>query len=326
FIALSGLRHAPVDASAAAALLSGTRAAVGVAMARAPHPRARVAWHALDLDAVRDRLDREGEPAATVAEQAAARLRAVADRAGRVPVLAPAFWSWELARAVRGELDDPLTPVLAVGSAASAILGSVVDALLVVGALDLNALVGGFQRLRAERALSGLLAEQTQKARIFEESGRAGLPRIVDASRLHPGHVIELKTDDVVPADARLLWEDGLEVDESALTGESLPVDKSVDPAPKAPVAERYCMVFEGTTVVAGRARAVVVDTGDHTESARAVALAARTPAAAGVQARLQELTRKALPLTLAGGAAVTGLSLLRGAPVRQAVAGGVSV
>ncbi|MFE1587637.1 HAD-IC family P-type ATPase [Streptomyces sp. NPDC058737] len=368
---LLGMRHAPVDASAALALLSGTRAALGVAMARAPHPRPRVAWHALDPDDVRERLEREREPEPTVLEQATARLRAAADRAGRVPVLAPVRWSWQLARAVRGELDDPLTPVLAVGSAASAILGSVVDALLVVGALDLNALVGGFQRLRAERALSGLLAEQKQKARLAggpgpgngpagsdpageygatgrpgagsRETGRAAAPEgrpagsgaefaaegdpwIVDAAKLHPGHVIELKADDVVPADARLLWEDGLEVDESALTGESLPVDKCVDPAPRAPVAERYCMVFEGTTVVAGRARAVVVDTGDHTEAARAVALAARTPSAAGVQARLQELTRKALPLTLAGGAAVTGLSLLRGAPIRQAVAGGVSV
>lgn len=331
---LLGMRHAPVDASAALALLSGSRAALGVATARAPHPRARVAWHALDPDDVRERLEREREPEPTAVEQATARVRAAADRAGRVPVLAPVRWSWQLARAVRGELDDPLTPVLAVGSAASAILGSVVDALLVVGALDLNALVGGFQRLRAERALSGLLAEQKQKARVTEEqfgpdsarSAPEGEPRIVDAAKLHPGHVIELKADDVVPADARLLWEDGLEVDESALTGESLPVDKSVDPAPRAPVAERYCMVFEGTTVVAGRARAVVVDTGDHTEAARAVALAARTPSAAGVQARLQELTRKALPLTLAGGAAVTGLSLLRGAPIRQAVAGGVSV
>ncbi|CAL9444405.1 HAD-IC family P-type ATPase [Streptomyces sp. enrichment culture] len=337
---LLGMRHAPVDASAAVALLSGTRAALGVAMARAPRPRPRVAWHALEPDAVRDRLEREGTPEPTATEQAAARLRAAADRAGRVRVLAPARWSWQLGRAVRGELDDPLTPVLAVGSAASAILGSVVDALLVVGALDLNALVGGFQRLRAERALSGLLAEQKQKARVAEEPSREtgellaqeeefgseGEPRIMDAAKLYPGHVIELKADDVVPADARLLWEDGLEVDESALTGESLPVDKCVDPVPRAPVAERYCMVFEGTTVVAGRARAVVVDTGDHTEAARAVALAARTPSAAGVQARLQELTRKALPLTLAGGAAVTGLSLLRGAPVRQAVAGGVSV
>ncbi|WP_031038080.1 cation-translocating P-type ATPase [Streptomyces sp. NRRL F-5650] len=386
---LLGMRHAPVDASAGVALLSGTRAALGVAMARAPRPRPRVAWHALDPDAVRERLEREREPEPTVVEEAVARLRTAAGRAGRVRVLAPARWSWQLARAVRGELDDPLTPVLAVGSAASAILGSVVDAMLVVGALDLNALVGGFQRLRAERALSGLLAEQKQKARLTEDlapvngrngrgahgaAGAAGAgeyagaggtggeggpapvapapspdggtappagdgppeaageapargePWIVDAAKLHPGHVIELQADDVVPADARLLWEDGLEVDESALTGESLPVDKCVDPAPRAPVAERYCMVFEGTTVVAGRAGAVVVDTGDHTEAARAVALAARTPSAAGVQARLQELTRKALPLTLAGGAAVTGLSLLRGAPVRQAVAGGVSV
>ncbi|MET9776912.1 cation-translocating P-type ATPase [Streptomyces sp. NPDC006367] len=339
---LPGLRHAPVDAGAAAALLSGARAALGVAAARAPHPRPRVAWHALDVADVRDRLERESEPEPTLVEQATGRVREAAERAGRVRVLAPARWSWQLARAVRGELDDPLTPVLAVGSAASAILGSVVDAALVVGALDLNALVGGFQRLRAERALSGLLAEQKQKARVTEErpaestgerpaeSAEApsaeGEPRIVDAAKLHPGHVIELKADDVVPADARLLWEDGLEVDESALTGESLPVDKCVDPAPKAPVAERHCMVFEGTTVVAGRARAVVVDTGEHTEAARAVALAARTPSAAGVQARLQELTRKALPLTLAGGAAVTALSLLRGAPIRQAVSGGVSV
>ncbi|MFC7010572.1 HAD-IC family P-type ATPase [Streptomyces viridiviolaceus] len=325
---LPGLRHAPVDASAAAALFSGTRAALGVAAARAPHPRPRVAWHALDPVGVRERLDREGEPELSATEQLTARLRAAAGRAGRQPALAPLKWTWQLGRAVRGELDDPLTPVLAVGSAAEAILGSVMDALLVVGALDLNALVGGFQRLRAERALAGLLAEQKQKARVADEETHdpSAEPRVVDAAKLHPGNIIELKTDDVVPADARLLWEDGLEVDESALTGESLPVDKSVDPAPHAPVAERYCMVFEGTTVVAGRAQAVVVDIGDHTEAARAVSLAARTPAAAGVQARLQELTRKALPLTLAGGAAVTGLSLLRGAPIRQAVSGGVSV
>ncbi|MFF4028510.1 HAD-IC family P-type ATPase [Streptomyces sviceus] len=321
--AIPGLRHAPVDAAAAAALFTGTRAALRVAAASPPHPRPRVAWHALHPDDVRDRLEQEAPPEPTLVEQTTARVRTATDTVVRLPVLAPARWSAQLARAVRGELDDPLTPVLAVGSAASAILGSAMDALLVVGALDLNALVGGLQRLRAERALSGLLAQQKQKARVAEEGAE---PHVVDAARLSPGDVIELTLDDVVPADARLLWEDGLEVDESALTGESLPVDKSTDPSPRAPVAERHCMVFEGTTVVAGNARAVVVDTGDRTEAARAVALAARTPAAAGVQARLQELTRKALPLTMAGGAAVTGLALVRGTPLRQAVSGGVAV
>lgn len=297
---LPGLRHAPVDAGAASALLSGVRAALGVAAARAPHPRPRVHWHELGADEARDRLARE--PADdTGADALTTRVRKAAKGVAGHPAAAPVRWSYRLGRAVRSELQDPLTPVLAVGSAASAILGSVVDALLVVGALDLNALVGGLQRLRAERALSGLVAEQKQKARLVPSQAEApaGGTRTVEAGRLRPGHVIQLKADDVVPADARLLWQEGLEVDESALTGESLPVEKQTDPTPHAAVADRRCMVFEGTTVVAGEARAVVVDTGDRTEAARAVHLAARTPPAGGVQARLQELSRKALPLTL---------------------------
>ncbi|MFF7163600.1 HAD-IC family P-type ATPase [Streptomyces sp. NPDC008086] len=320
-----GLRHTPVDVSATWALLTGTRAALGVATARAPHPRPRVAWHELEHTEVRERLEHEPGPERTVPEQATGRARKTLQAMGRHRVFAPLAAPVQLARAVRGELDDPLTPVLAVGSAAEAILGSVVDALLVVGALDLNALVGGIQRMRAERALSGLLAKQTQKARVTAEEPEAR-PHLVDAAKLSPGDLIELRADDVVPADARLVWEDGLEVDESALTGESLAADKGVDPTPDAAVPDRSCMVFEGTTVVAGEARAVVVDTGERTEAARAVALAARTPPSAGVQARLRELTDKALPWTLAGGAGVTALSLLRGTPVRRAVSGGVAV
>ncbi|MBT2435129.1 cation-translocating P-type ATPase, partial [Streptomyces sp. ISL-22] len=320
-----GLRHTPVDVSAAWALLTGTRAALGVAAARAPHPRPRVAWHELEPTEVRDRLEHEEGPEPTLSEQLTDSARKTLRTMGQKRVFAPLSGPLRLARAVRGELDDPLTPVLAVGSAAEAILGSVVDALLVLGALDLNALVGGIQRMRAERALSGLLAKQKQKARVTAQETSAR-PRVVDAAKLRPGDVIELRADDVVPADARLLWEDGLEVDESALTGESLPAAKATDPTPQAPVPDRRCMVFEGTTVVAGEARAVVVDTGERTEAARAVSLAARRPPSAGVQARLRELTDKALPLTLAGGAGVTALSLLRGAPVRQAVSGGVAV
>ncbi|MFG1671133.1 HAD-IC family P-type ATPase [Streptomyces sp. Y7] len=321
----SGLRQTPVDASAAWSLLTGARAAVGVAVARAPHPRPRVAWHELEHTEVRERLEEASGPEPTLREQVTDRTREVVRTMGRKPVFAPLSGPLRLAGAVRDELDDPLTPVLAVGSAAEAILGSVLDALLVVGALDLNALVGGVQRMRAERALSGLLAKQKRKARVTGEDARSR-PHLVDAAKLGPGDTIELRVDDVVPADARLVEEDGLEVDESALTGESLPADKAIDPTPDAAVPDRRCMVFEGTTVVAGQARAVVVDTGDHTEAARAVALAARRPPSAGVQARLRELTDKALPLTLAGGAGVTALSLLRGTPIRRAVSGGVAV
>ncbi|GHD98485.1 hypothetical protein GCM10010339_05850 [Streptomyces alanosinicus] len=148
----------------------------------------------------------------------------------------------------------------------------------------------------------------------------------VAAGRLAPGDVIELYTGDVVPADARLLESDDLEVDESSLTGESLPTSKQVDATPQASVADRHCMVFEGTTVVAGYGRAVVVGTGDETEAGRAAHLASHARQAPGVQARLHQLTGQMLPFTLLGGAAVTGLSLLRGRPVRQAVRGGLAV
>lgn len=317
-------RHAPVNTAAAGALLSGWAEAVGVARATPPEPRLHVPWHALEPHEARDRLsshatDAEPRGLALLAD----RSRRRAARLARTPAAAPARWTWQAAGAVRRELDDPLTPVLATGALASALLGSLVDALLVVGAMDLNAVAGGLQRLRAEQALARLAARQQPKARRQDARRRT---TTVDAVRLRPGDRISLAAGDVVPADARLLEVDGLEVDESALTGESLPVAKDVDATPGAPVSGRTCMVFEGTTVVAGRSVALVVDTGDRTEAGRAVALAARTPPPAGVQARLQELTRKALPVTLTGGALVTGLSLLRGSPLRQAVSGGVAV
>jgi cation-transporting ATPase I len=317
-------RHAPVNIAAANALLTGWLEAVRVARATPPPPRLHIPWHALEPHEARQRLrrahrDEEPRGLALLAD----RSRRQAARVAGHPVVAPARWTWQAAGAVRRELDDPLTPVLATGAVASALLGSLVDALLVVGAMDLNAVTGGLQRMRAEQALARLAARQQPKARKQDSRKRTVT---VDATRLRPGDEISLGAGDVVPADARLLDVDGLEVDESALTGESLPVGKAVEATPGVPVAQRTCMVFEGTTVVAGRATALVVDTGDRTEAGRAVTLAARTPPPAGVQARLQELTRKALPVTFTGGAAVTGLSLLRGSPVRRAVSGGVAV
>jgi cation-transporting ATPase I len=134
-----------------------------------------------------------------------------------------------------------------------------------------------------------------------------------------------LVAPDVVPADARVLVAEDLEVDESLLTGESLPVDKQVDPV-GATDTERASMLFEGSTIVAGHARAIVVATGVGTAAHRAISAVIDVESAAGVQARLRELTAKVLPLTLAGGAAVTGLAMIRRASLRQAVADGVAI
>ncbi|HKN98309.1 MAG TPA: cation-translocating P-type ATPase, partial [Pseudonocardiaceae bacterium] len=275
-------------------------------------------WHALTADEALRRL-RSTTPEPTSLD----RSRAAIAAAARLPVFAPARYGAGLVADLIDELDDPLTPVLALGALASAVVGSPVDAALVAAATGLNAFVGGVQRFRGRLALAGLREDERQQARKVRDGG----PTVtIGASDLVPGDTIALRAGDVVPADARLLELTDLEVDESALTGESLPVAKQVEPTPDAPPTERHCMIFAGTTVVSGEATAVVVAVGDDTLSGRAVNLAARTPPSEGIQARLRELTRSALPLTLGGGALVTVLSAIRGTRMRDAVAGGVAI
>ncbi len=308
----------PVLAGGLTGLAMGTLAAVRVAAARPPAGRPRIAWHELTGEEVLHRLAAaETEP--TQRELTTRRVRAVAGAVARHPAAAPVRFGAGFAADVVAELNDPLTPVLALGAVASAVVGSPVDALLVAAAMGLNAVVGGAQQFRGRRALAKLQDGERPRAR--REGGR-----VVDARALRPGDRIELRVGDVVPADARLLTANDLEADESALTGESLPVAKQLDPVPGAPMAERSCLVFAGTTVVSGEGTAVVVAVGTETVAGRAVELATRTGAAVGIQARLQDLTRRALPLTMLGGALVTGLSAVRGRPLRRALAGGVAI
>ncbi|MEV7095065.1 cation-translocating P-type ATPase [Amycolatopsis sp. NPDC051045] len=308
----------PVVLGGLTGVAMGTLAAVRVAATRPPAGRARIAWHELTGEEVLRRLA-AARPEPTHRDLAARRVRAVAGAVARHPAAAPVRFGTGLAADVAAELNDPLTPVLALGAVASAVVGSPVDALLVAAAMGLNAVVGGAQQFRGRRALAKLRDGERQRAR------RLG-GRVVDARALAPGDRIELRVGDVVPADARLLTANDLEVDESALTGESLPVAKQLDPVPSAPMAERSCLVFAGTTVVSGEGTAVVVAVGSETVAGRAVELATRTAAAVGIQARLQDLTRRALPLTMLGGALVTGLSAIRGRPLRRALAGGVAI
>ncbi|MGI8334880.1 HAD-IC family P-type ATPase [Actinomadura scrupuli] len=314
----AALSFAPVHTAALIALVGGAVSGHRAAVRPCPPPTPRLAWYAMD---------------AQTALRRARRLAAVhgAPRAPGRRLPRPARAVAELARAVEYELRDPLTPVLVLGAAASAIVGSGIDAALVGGVMVGNAMIGGVQRTRAEHALRHLLVEQHALGRrlcadqspLLEHRPESEL---VDASKLRIGDIIALEPSDVVPADARLLDTDDLEVDESSLTGESVPVAKSTVSTPGAELVDRTCMVHEGTTVLAGRALAVVVATGDATEAGRAAAMAGPAVAAAGVQAQLNELTRVSLPATAVGGALVSALSFARGVQVREAVSSGIAV
>jgi cation-transporting ATPase I len=337
-----GLRcwFSPVNTTAAIAQMVGAVHARAVLGLPDPDPVPLTAWHALDAEIVFTRLTGGPTPLASPATTPRWRRRLTELREHpRVAPLDDAAHSIaRLANATRHELSDPLTPVLAVGAVASAILGSGTDAVLVASVMVVNALVGGVQRLRADNALAALFTEQDQLARRVVIPALGSTHRRLRAARdttrtqtipthrLRPGDVIELHPAEVVPADARLLTATDLEVDESSLTGESLPVTKQTDPVPGTALGERTSMVFEGATIVAGTARAVVVATGSATAARRAIASVADLAPAVGVAARLGELTSKVLPLTLAGGAAVTGISLLNGQPLAQAVADGVAI
>ncbi len=234
---------------------------------------------------------------------------------------------WHFIKAVRAELSDPLTPVLALGSAASAVLGSPVDAVLVGSVLTGNSILAASQRLRAESRLNELLAQQIPPARKVTV-GADGSPVYTDvkAAQLRPGDVIEVRTHEVVPADARLIEEEDLEVDESSLTGESLPVEKQVDSTPGAVLAERRCMLYGGTTIVAGTAVALVTAVGADTQARRAAELVSGELPQIGLEHQLSQLTNRAFPVSVTGGLLVSGLGLLRGRGLRQAVASGIAI
>ncbi|MBV9091963.1 MAG: cation-translocating P-type ATPase [Mycobacteriaceae bacterium] len=317
----------PVTAGAAVGILTGYRLARGAMRDTAPRVAPTYEWHAMPVEQVRRLLPPpaadEPRPRPAHEEAPGHGPVAVATRvAGRVRGSVGEF-----ASAVRGELSDPITPLLATGSAASALLGSPLDAGLVGSVVAANAMLSAAQQVRAERLLRRMLSVQEPKARVLREHGTDGSSaQTVDAACLRPGDVVEVRPGEVVAADARLIDASDLEVDESALTGESLPVLKQTAPTPGVALAERTSMLYAATTVVAGTAVAIVTAVGEQTQARRAAQAPAREGSAVGLQGQLRELTTRAFPVSLAGGALVTGLGLLRMRGLRQALSSGVAV
>ncbi|NGO11249.1 cation-transporting P-type ATPase [Streptomyces sp. HC44] len=278
-------------------------------------PVTSVPWHLMPTDRVLRRLRTTAD--GLTSEEAAARVGPGTNGSGTAE---PARLT--LPSAFIEELANPLTPVLAGGAALAAAVGSRTDATLVAAITGSSALIGGFQRVRTERALAELFARSAIGARVR----RAGRERLVTAGELVEGDVILLRPEDVVPADCRLLEAEGLEVDESSLTGESLAVGKDVAPVVATHITGRRSMVYEGTTVSAGRAVAVVVATGSNTEVGRSLATARQAAPETGVEARLASLTRTSLPIAIGSAGAVAVSGLLHGRPLSDNLASAVNL
>jgi calcium-translocating P-type ATPase len=222
------------------------------------------------------------------------------------------------------QLGDPLMALLLVAALVSAAIGERLEAGVIAAIVVLNAALGFVQEAGAERAIVALRESVAQVAAVI----RSGREREVPVEELVPGDVVVVREGDRVPADLRILRAERLEVDESALTGESVPVPKSHEPVePGTPLAERSSMLFAGAGVTRGHARALATATGDATEMGHVATLAAAAkPPPTPLQRRLGRLSRAMVVL----GSAVTVLltlgMLARGEPLEEAFLVGVSV
>ena len=214
--------------------------------------------------------------------------------------------------------------LLAAAAGFSLFLGDVVEALAIVGVLLINGAIGFFTELRAARSMEALhrIAQVTTRVR------RDGQACLVDAQALVPGDVVLLDAGDIVTADLRLVQVSNLHVDESVLTGESVPVRKQTDVvAGKAVVAERTNMAFKGSSVSQGTGEAIVTGTGMATQLGRISALTQTAQAEASpLEERLDRLGHKLVWLTLALTGFIMAAGIARGLPLAQMVETGIAL
>jgi Ca2+-transporting ATPase len=207
--------------------------------------------------------------------------------------------------------------VLLAAAGLSLALGEVLDAAVILAILLLNATLGFLQEERATRAIEALAELARPRARVLRAGGELALP----ASEVVPGDVLLIGAGDAVPADARLIASTSLRTQESALTGESTPVEKEAGAVMEraTPLAERRNSIFLGTLVAGGHGRAVVVATGMATELGRiASLLQSQRLHATPLQERLAVVGRWLALLCLAIVAALGSLLFLRGEPLGE--------
>src|SRR5215468_1534703 len=227
--------------------------------ASAPPDRDAAAWHALSVDEVVRRLTTDTTRGLDAAE-AARRLQQYG------PNRLPEGKKRGPFMRFLSQFNNILVYVLLAAGFTKLMLSLWVDAAIILAVVVLNALLGFLQEGKAEKALDSIRNMLSAEARTV----RNGDARMISADTLVPGDVVLLESGDKVPADLRLADVKNLRTEEAALTGESVPADKTTDPvSAQATVGDRESMAFSGTMAVSGRAAGIVVATGSDTELGR---------------------------------------------------------
>lgn len=177
----------------------------------------------------------------------------------RLQVQPPENILWIILR----QFHNPLIYILLASTIVAMLLGKVTDAIVVLSVVILNTLIGFIQEYRSSKTIQSLLQMIPQTSTVI----RNGVHSTIPSSEIVLGDIILLQNGDRVPADIRLFSIKNFECDESALTGESIPVVKRNEPVSlDAPLADRKCMAYNGTLVTAGTASGIVIATGVSTE------------------------------------------------------------
>ncbi len=264
-----------------------------------------IAWHTLSPTRVTEELQSNCQEGLSGAE---AQRRLVTYGPNSLPEPSPAS-PWVL---FLHQFTSVIVWVLFGAALLSALLHEWVDAAAIVAILLLNAMLGFVQEYRAERSLAALKKLSITTARVCRDGALVSIP----AHAVVPGDLLLLEAGDHVPADARVLYATRLRAQEAALTGESTPVDKTVETLvdDTLVIADRYNMVFFGTDITAGKGRALVVATGLQTELGHiATLMQATTAEPTPLQRRLEQLGHLLLYLSLAIVTVVFALGVLRG-------------
>jgi magnesium-transporting ATPase (P-type) len=232
--------------------------------AKSQSPAAPEHWHTLSPEDALARLDSDEQGLSDTA--AGERL----ERYG--PNLLPEPKRKSALLRFLSQFNDILIYVLLAAGAVTALLQHWLDASVILGVVLINAAIGFVQEGKAEDALKAIRQMLSPNAMVR----RDGRLVTLEAESLVPGDLVQLQSGDKVPADLRLIRSKGLRIEEAALTGESVPVEKTVAAlAVDTPLADRLCMAYSGTLVTQGQGVGLVVGTGAETEIGRISALVA---------------------------------------------------